>query len=88
MLSQKTPPQDKENDKDKENEKKSLGGTTQEIMKKLRGREYIAKVPKIPITRKKPYSRDNSTERADPPPKEEAKPNSTGRGLSPIGEDM
>ena len=83
----KNTPQDKENDKDKENERKSLGETTQGIVKKLRGREYIAKVPKIPTTRKKPYNRDHSTEVANAPQKEESKPISTDRGLSPIGVD-
>ena len=49
----KNTPQEKESDKEKESERRSLSETTHGIVKKLRGREYIAKVPKIPTTRKK-----------------------------------
>ena len=83
----KNTPQEKESDKDKENERRSLGETTQGIVKKLRGREYIAKVPKIPTTRKKPYNKEPIMEVAKTSQKEESKPLSKDRGLSPIGVD-
>ena len=59
--------QNKESEKEKEIERGSLSDTTQGILKKLRGRDYISKVPKIQATRKKPYNKETTTEIANTP---------------------